>query len=182
MSRIGKQPIEIPENVTVEVDAGQISVSGPKGHQVLELKSQIKVEKTDNIVKIVRKNDSKLAKSLHGLTRTLIYNAIIGVTAGFEKTLEVVGTGFTARTEGDKLVLKLGFSHPVEFLPLEGISVSVLENKIKIEGINKAKVGEVAAKIRSFYPPNAYSGKGIRYVGEKLRIKPGKAAKAVGGV
>lgn len=181
MSRIGKQPVEVPENVKVDFLPNQISVTGLKGHQVLELTPQIKVELVGSKIKVTRKNNSKLAKSLHGLTRTLIYNAVIGVTEGFEKTLEVTGTGFAARREDSKLILKLGFSHPVEFFVPEGINITVAENKIKVTGVDKAKVGEVAAKIRLFYPPDAYSGKGIRYVGEKLRIKPGKAAKAVGG-
>lgn len=181
MSRIGRQPIEIPEGVQVELSEHQITISGLKGSQVLDLKPQIAIERVDSKIKVLRVNDSKVAKSLHGLTRTLIYNAIVGVTTGFEKTLEVVGTGFVARVEGKKLILKLGFSHPVEFIPPQDINITVSENKIKVEGINKAKVGQVAAKIRSFYPSNVYSGKGIRYVGEKLKIKPGKAARSVGG-
>lgn len=181
MSRIGKQPIEIPQEAKVEVDGNQILVSGPKGSQTFQLRSEVKVELEDGKLVVKRKNDSKMAKSLHGLTRTLISNIVVGVTRGWEKTLEVAGTGFAAKTEGEKLVLKLGFSHPVEFTPSEGVSFSVAEGKIKVTGVDKAKVGELAARIRSTYPPNVYSGKGVRYLGEALRKKPGKAAKAIGG-
>lgn len=181
MSRIGRQPIEIPEGARVELDSSQILVSGPRGSQIIELKPQISLDFRDSKVYVKRKNNTKAAKSLHGLIRTLIYNMLVGVTVGWEKVLEVVGTGFGVKLEGNKLILKLGFSHPVEFISPEGIAISVTENKIKITGVNKAKVGEIAAKIRQLAPPNAYSGKGIRYLDEKLRLKPGKSAKAVGG-
>lgn len=180
MSKIGQQPVEIPENVTVEVSSNQILVAGPKGSLTLELRPEIKVEVQDSKIYLKRVNESKIARSLHGLTRTLINNLVIGVTNGWEKVLEVVGTGYTARVSDNKLILNLGFSAPFEFTPPAGISLSVSENKIEVTGLDKAKVGEVAAQIRNLRPPDVYSGKGIRYLGEVVKTKPGKAAKAVG--
>ncbi len=180
MSKIGKQPVEIPENVEVEVGKDAILVAGPKGPLSLQIKPEIKIEVSDGKIYLKRVNDSKMAKSLHGLTRTLIANMVVGVTAGWEKILEVVGTGFTARVSDNKLILNLGFSHPFEFPPPAGISISVTENKIKVEGCDKAKVGEVAAQIRNLRPPDTYTGYGIRYLDEVVKTKPGKIAKAVG--
>lgn len=182
MSKIGKQPVEIPENVKVEVAKDSISVSGPKGTLTLPLRPEVKVELENSKIFLKRANDGKMAKSLHGLIRTLIANMVIGVTAGWEKVLEVVGTGLTAKIEDNKLVLNLGFSHPVEFVPPAGVTLSVIENKIKVEGVDKAKIGEVAARIRALRLPDVYSGKGIRYLGEVVKTRPGKAAKAVGAV
>jgi len=182
MSKVGKQPVEIPVDVEIEIDKNLVSVTGPKGAQSLAIHPQISVELVNSQVLVKRKNDAKIAKALHGLTRTLIYNMVVGVTKGWEKIIEVSGTGFGVRFEGGKLILKLGFSHLIEFTPPKGIATEVSENKIKITGANKAKVGEIAAKIRAFSPPNPYSGKGIRYLGEKLKLKPGKAARAVGGI
>lgn len=182
MSKIGRQPIEIPQEVKVEVNQNQLLISGPKGSQSLNLKPEIKVVLENNRLYIKRTNETAMAKSLHGLTRTLIYNMVVGVSLGWEKNLEVVGTGFAAKMADGKLVLNLGFSHAIEFIPPADVTISVFENKIKIAGLDKAKVGEVAAKIRSKRPPDIYTGFGIRYLGEVVKLKPGKAAKIIGAV
>lgn len=180
MSRIGRQPIEIPENVQVQINRDQILVSGPKGELNLSLKPEIKVEITNNELHVKRAKETKMAKSFHGLFRTLIYNMVIGVTEGWEKILEVIGTGFNAKMIDDKLILNLGFSHSIELVPPGDVAISVFENKIKVAGVDKAKVSQVAAQIRAKRPPGIYSGKGIRYLGEVVKIRPGKVAKVIG--
>ena len=182
MSRIGRQPVSIPENVTVKIEKNEVKVVGPKGELIQAIRSEIKVEIKDNQVLVTPKKESKVARSLHGLIRTLIANMIHGVTEGWSKTLKLVGTGYRVQKEGEKIVLSLGFSHPVEFKPIEGIELEV-EGKetIKVSGIDKALVGQVAALIRSARPPEPYKGKGIRYEGEVVRRKPGKAAKVGSG-
>ena len=185
MSKIGKKPIEILDQVTVEIKNGQIFVAGPKGSLNLKIRPEIKVFIKGNQVFVSRDRNDRLSRSLHGLTRTLIANAVEGVTNGFSKTLEMVGTGYRASLEGENLVLAVGFSHPVKVLPPSGIKFEVEgNNKIKISGIDKALVGQVAAQIRKIRPPDPYKGKGIRYEGEEVKLKPGKAGKAgaVGGV
>jgi len=178
MSRIGRQPIPIPEGVTVEVKKGEVKVVGPKGELIQEIRPEIRVEIKNNQVLVSRKVDSRLGRSLHGLTRTLIANMIKGVTEGWSKTLTLVGTGFRAKLEGESLVLSLGFSHPVQVKPVEGIKFEVKGNDtITVWGIDKALVGQVAAGIRKIKPPEPYKGKGIRYKDEEVRRKPGKAAK-----
>ena len=183
MSRIGRQPIKIPEGVTVEIKDRQVEVVGPKGSLVQAIRPEIKVEIKNNQVVVSRKTESRLGRSLHGLTRTLIANMIEGVTKGFVKTLKLVGTGYRVKADpsadGKKLILSLGFSHPVEVESVEGIKFEVEGNDtIRVVGIDKALVGREAAKIRAIRPPEPYKGKGIRYLGEQVRRKPGKAGKA----
>jgi len=179
MSRIGKKPIQIPEGVNVEVKNGAVVVTGPKGSLTVNFRPEIEVLVEDKKILVKRKGENKLAKSLHGLTRTLIANAVEGVTNGFSKSLEVVGTGYRASLEGETLVLAVGFSHLVKVSPPPGIKFEVEgNNKIKVSGIDKALVGQVAAQIRKIRPPDPYKGKGIRYEGEEVKLKPGKAGKA----
>jgi len=179
MSRVGRKPIDIPEGVTVEVNNGAVVVTGPKGSLTVSFRPEIEVLVENKQVLVKRKKENKLAKSLHGLTRTLIANAVEGVTNGFSKSLEVVGTGYRASLEGETLVLAVGFSHLVKVPPPQGIKFEVEENnKIKVSGIDKALVGQVAAQIRKIRPPDPYKGKGIRYEGEEIKLKPGKAGKA----
>lgn len=176
MSRIGKKPIQVPNNVKVGIDGNTIFVEGPKGKLVFEMHPDMKAEVKEGQFIVSRNSDDKSAMSLHGLTRTLINNMIIGVTSGFQKELEIIGVGFRAQVSGKKLVIQLGFSHPVEFHIPEGIVIETPKpTQIVIKGIDKQKVGEVAAEIRAIYPPEPYKGKGIRYVGEYVRKKVGKA-------
>ena len=178
MSRIGQKPIEIPAGVTVEVKPDEVKVVGPKGTLLQKLQPQIKVEVDQGQVKVKRQVDDKLGRSLHGLIRTLIANMIEGVQQGFSKILEVVGTGYRAKLEGQKLILSLGFSHLVELEPPPGIKFEIeANNLVKIRGIDKALVGQVAANIRAIRPPDPYKGKGIRYQDEEVKLKPGKAGK-----
>ena len=177
MSRIGRKPITIPENV--QVDLGQkIVVRGPLGELSYKIPPGIKVEKKDSSLLVSRMDDSKEVKSLHGLARSLIANNVEGVSLGFKKNLELRGIGFRASISGDKLLLSVGYSHPVEIEPLAGISFAVSGNKIMVKGIDKELVGRLASEIRATRPPDAYKGKGIRYEGETVRLKPGKSAKA----
>jgi large subunit ribosomal protein L6 len=179
MSRIGKQPIQIPKEVAVEVKDGEVKISGPKGVLGVKFKPEIEVFVKNDKILVKRKKETKLACSLHGVTRTLIANAIEGVIKGFSKSLEIVGTGFRALLEGENLVLFVGFSHPVKISPPPGIKFEVEEgNKIRVSGVDKALVGQVAAQIRKIRPPDPYKGKGIRYEGEEIKLKPGKAGKA----
>lgn len=175
MSRVGKKPIEIPNGVKATIDKHRITIEGPKGLLSHTVPSQIKVELSDSRIVAARQSDSKEDKSLHGLTRTIISNMIRGTTVGYTKTLEIEGVGFRAQVQGKILNLQLGRSHPILFPIPEGITIEVPKpTQIVVSGIDKAKVGEVAAKIRSFYPPEPYKGKGIRYVGEFIRRKAGK--------
>ena len=178
MSRIGRLPIAIPAGVTVEIaENNKVTVKGPKGElsRVLPSEMEITVEGAEILVK--RPNDLKKMKSLHGLTRTLINNMVVGVTDGYKKTLEVNGVGYRAQKQGKKLVLSLGYSHPVEMEDPEGISTTVEDNKIIITGINKKKVGQYAAEIRDTRSPEPYKGKGIKYDYEVIRRKVGKTGK-----
>ena len=178
MSRIGKMPIAIPAGVTVDVaENNTITVKGPKGTltRVLSPEMEIKVEGAEVVVN--RPNDLKRSKSLHGLTRTLINNMVVGVTQGYEKALEINGVGYKAAKEGKKLVLSLGYSHPVNMMDPEGIESSVDNNKIIIKGIDKEKVGQYAAEIRDKRRPEPYKGKGIKYSDEVIRRKAGKTGK-----
>ncbi len=179
MSRVGRKPIEIPQQVTVEVKNGQVVVAGPKGSLSLKIRPEIEVSLKENQVIVSRRNNEQLSRSLHGLTRTLIANAIEGVSKGFRKTLKLVGTGYRVSLEGEELVLLVGFSHPVKIKPPEGIKFEVEGNdKIKVLGIDRALVGQIAAQIRDVRPPEPYKGKGIRYGDEDVKLKPGKAGKA----
>lgn len=175
MSRIGRMPIAVPAGVTVDIaENNKVTVKGPKGtlERVLPAEMDIKLEA--DVITVSRPNDLKKMKSLHGLTRTLIHNMIIGVTEGYVKDLEVNGVGYRAQKQGNKLVLALGYSHPVEMVDPEGIEVKVDGNKISVVGIDKEKVGQYAAEIREKRAPEPYKGKGIKYVDEVIRRKEGK--------
>lgn len=179
MSRIGRMPIEIPAGVDVKLEAGNlITVKGPKGTLQRKLVEELNISIEDKQIKVTRPNDLKKYKSLHGLTRTLIANMVEGVTKGYEKTLEINGVGYRAAKSGKKLVLTLGYSHPVEMIDPEGIE-TVLEgqNKITVKGIDKEKVGQFAAEIRTKRLPEPYKGKGIKYTNELIRRKEGKTGK-----
>lgn len=177
MSRIGLKPIEIPNGVEVKIDENNlVEVKGPKGSlkEKFDPKLDIKIE--DNIITVNRPDETKKYRSLHGLTRTLIQNMIVGVTEGYSKTLEIVGTGYRAQKQGKKLVLNLGYSHPIEMEDPEGIEVEVpSQTQIIVKGIDKQLVGNYAAKIRDLRKPEPYKGKGIRYADEVIRRKVGKA-------
>ncbi|MDL1970067.1 MAG: 50S ribosomal protein L6 [Candidatus Desulfofervidaceae bacterium] len=176
MSRIGKKPINIPDKVEVTIADGLVRVKGPKGELQREILPRVKVEKDGNVIKVLRENDSKQARAFHGLMRQLIANMVTGVTEGFKKVLVIEGLGYRAKLEGKKLELSLGFSHPVEYEPPTGININVEgNNKIIVEGIDKELVGQIAAIIRRFRPPEPYKGKGIRYIDEQVRRKAGKA-------
>jgi large subunit ribosomal protein L6 len=181
MSRIGKMPIPIPSGVKVNIDRGMITVNGPKGELSRTVPSDMIVNVENDVLTISRPSDSKKHRSYHGLTRSLLANMVEGVSKGFEKSLEIVGVGYRAEKTGDKLTLRIGYSHPVQVTPLPGTSLSVEgSNKITVSGIDKEVVGEMAAEIRAIRRPDSYKGKGIRYTGEVVRLKPGKAGKAVG--
>jgi large subunit ribosomal protein L6 len=181
MSRVGKMPIPVPQGVTVNIREGEVVVTGPKGELRRPVNPDMSITLKDNSLTVLRPSDSRVHRSLHGLTRSLVANMVEGVTRGFEKVLEIVGVGYRAEKAGDKLVLRIGFSHLVEVSPLLGVSLDVEgNNRIKVTGINKELVGEMAARIRAIRPPDAYKGKGIRYAGESVRLKAGKAGKAIG--
>jgi len=178
MSRIGKKPIEIPSEVEVKINNNVVSVNGPKGSITKTFHNDviIKVEGTQLLVE--RPSDNKLHRALHGTTRSLLSNMVEGVTKGFQKNLDLVGVGYRVAKAGDKITLSVGYSHPVEFVPEEGIELEVpAQNKIIIKGIDKERVGAVAAKIRSIREPEPYKGKGIRYENERIRRKVGKTGK-----
>lgn len=176
MSRIGRKPILLPDQVKIAVEGGHISVQGPKGKLSLRLHHSLAVRVEDNRIHCTRPTDSKLHRSLHGLSRTLIANMIEGVTKGFEKKLEMVGVGYRASVQGRNLSLMLGYSHPLIFPLPDGIQVSVeSQNLLTVSGSDKQQVGVVAAKIRSLRPPEPYKGKGVKYAGEHIRRKAGKA-------
>jgi large subunit ribosomal protein L6 len=178
MSRIGRLPIDIPTGVDVTVDGLAVTVKGPKGELALTVASPIEVKVEDNQVLVTRPDDERESRSLHGLTRSLIANQIIGVTQGYTKGLEIVGTGYRVAQKGSSVEFALGFSHPVTIEPPAGITLTVEgNNKITVAGIDKQAVGETAANIRKIKKPEPYKGKGIRYAGEVVRRKAGKAGK-----
>ncbi len=178
MSRIGVTPVEIPDKVTVEIEGNVVKAAGPLGKLEVELLPAIKVEKQDNKLVVSTLNNERKTRALHGLSRTLVNNVVSGVSKGFEKKLEIQGVGYKAALEGKNLNLALGYSHPVKIEPPEGIELKVEgNNKITVFGANKQLVGDVAALIRSKRPPEVYKGKGIRYEGEYVRKKAGKAGK-----
>lgn len=178
MSRIGRLPISVPAGVEVKLDGALITVKGPKGELNHTLASPIKVAMEDGTLTVSRPNDERESRSLHGLTRTLIANLITGVTEGFERKLEIVGTGYRVQAKGSDLEFALGYSHPISVKAPEGITLTVESpNKFSVAGINKQQVGEVAANIRKLRKPDPYKGKGIRYAGEVIRRKVGKAGK-----
>ena len=178
MSRIGNKPITVPDNVEVKLDGQHITVKGPKGTLEREIHENMKVTLEDKVLKVVRPDDEPKNRSLHGLTRTLINNMIEGTVNGFEKKLEVNGVGYRAQKQGNKLVMNLGYSHPVEMDAPEGITFDVTsQNEIIVRGIDKELVGQTAAVIRTKRPPEVYRGKGIKYDYEVIRRKEGKAGK-----
>ena len=177
MSRIGKNPIPLPEGVKVEVQGRQISVQGPKGKLTRKLRPGIELSLQEGKVVVKRASDRRFHRSLHGLSRTLVANMVQGVTQGYQKVLEIVGIGYKAELSGKALNLSLGFSHTILFVPPEGVNIEVQgPTKLVVSGIDKELVGLVAAHIRSFRPPDSYKGKGIRYQDEKVRKKAGKTA------
>ena len=179
MSRIGKAPIPIPQGVEIKRAGSTVEVKGPKGTLSYTIPEGVSIQVEDGVIHVTRKGNAKRERSLHGLSRTLIANMVTGVTAGFEKALEIVGIGYRAALQGRNLQLSLGYSHPVIYPVPEGIEVEVdKQNKITVKGIDKQQVGQVAAEIRSFRKPEPYKGKGIRYVGEYVRRKAGKAKAA----
>ena len=178
MSRIGRLPVAIPAGVTVEVaENNVVTVKGPKGTLTKELPVEMEIKVEGEEVIVTRPSDLKKMKALHGLTRTLIHNMVIGVSEGYTKTLEVNGVGYRAAKQGNKLVLSLGYSHPVEMIDPEGLSSAVDGNKIIVSGISKEKVGQYAAEIREKRRPEPYKGKGIKYADEVIRRKVGKTGK-----
>jgi large subunit ribosomal protein L6 len=181
MSRIGRQPIDIPGGVDVAVDGRRITVTGPKGSLSRDLHPDMTVEREDGTLTVHRPTDAKTHRQLHGLTRTLVANMVTGVSAGYRRTLEISGVGYRATLVGTKLQLALGYSHPVEIVPPPGISFEV-ETPVRVHviGIDKELVGQVAAKVRASRKPEPYKGKGVRYAGEYVRRKAGKAGK-IGG-
>ena len=179
MSRIGRMPIAVPAGVTVEIaENNKVTVKGPKGTLERVLPSEMDIKLEDGQIVVTRPNDLKKMKSLHGLTRTLINNMVIGVTEGYNKVLEINGVGYRAQKQGNKLVLSLGYSHPVEMVDPEGVTTTLEgQNKITVSGIDKEKVGQYAAEIREKRRPEPYKGKGIKYADEVIRRKVGKTGK-----
>jgi len=181
MSRIGRLPIPVPQGVEVSLDGNHITVKGPRGQLERELAPELRVAQEDGTLLVERPSDSKRARELHGLTRTLVANMVIGVTDGYRKGLEITGVGYRAQLVGKKLQMSLGYSHPVEIDPPEGISFEVeTPVRLAVVGIDKELVGHVAARVRSSRKPEPYKGKGVRYAGEQIRRKAGKAGK-IGG-
>ena len=182
MSRVGRMPIPVPDGVVVKIDQNEVTVTGPRGELSRRFHPDMSITLDNSVLTVSRPSDDRVHRSLHGLTRKLLANMVEGVATGFEKGLEIVGVGYRAEKADDKLIMRIGFSHQVEVSPLPGVSLNVEGgNRIKVTGINKEVVGEMAARIRAVRPPDAYKGKGIRYTGEKVRLKPGKAGKAIGG-
>jgi large subunit ribosomal protein L6 len=181
MSRIGRLPITVPPNVDVTIDGRHLTVKGPKGTLSRSLHPDMSVSQNDGAIVVTRPTEQKTHKQLHGLTRTLVNNMVVGVTDGYRKGLEITGVGYRAALNGNKLTLNLGYSHPVEIDPPEGISFEV-ENptRLAVVGIDKELVGQIAAQVRSTRKPEPYKGKGVRYAGERIRRKAGKAGK-IGG-
>jgi large subunit ribosomal protein L6 len=179
MSRIGKIPVEIPDKVKVQVSNQSVEVEGPKGKLSLKIPPMAKVAVDDNKVVVTRQDDTKPSKAQHGLTRSLVQNMVLGVSVGFVKKLEIQGVGFKASLANAKITLNLGYSHEIIYPVPPSIDVTIEENgtKVKIEGPDKALVGKVASEIRSFYPPEPYKGKGVRYSDEQVRRKEGKSVK-----
>ena len=178
MSRIGKQPIAVPTNVEVKIDGSSVTVTGPRGELSNSFNSEMIISKQDGEISVERPSDESQHKAFHGLTRSLIANMVTGVSDGYEKDLELVGIGYRVQQTGKGVTLSVMLSHTVLIEPPEGVTLEVLEgNRIKVSGIDKQAVGQIAAQIRKVRPPNVYTGKGIRYAGEYVRIKPGKSAR-----
>jgi len=181
MSRIGKLPINVPNAVEVKLNGANLKIKGPKGELQRDFHPSMKIEKNDAVIKVLRPNDEPKNKALHGLTRTLINNMILGVSEGFSKTLSVIGVGYKVELKGKDLLLQLGYSHPIKYPAPGGIQFEVdsKQNLIVVKGVDKQMVGQVSAEIRSLRPPEPYKGKGVQYQNERIRRKAGKAA--VGG-
>ena len=178
MSRIGKQPIAVPTNVEVKIDGSFVTVTGPRGELSNSFNSEMIISKRDGEISVERPSDESQHKAFHGLTRSLIANMVTGVSDGYEKDLELVGIGYRVQQTGKGVTLSVMLSHTVLIEPPEGVTLEVLEgNRINVSGIDKQAVGQIAAQIRKVRPPNIYTGKGIRYEGEYVRIKPGKSAR-----
>ncbi len=176
MSRVGRMAITVPPGVVVSIKQDEVTVTGPRGELSRRFNPDMSITLENNSLIVSRPSDSRVHRSLHGLTRSLLANMVGGVTSGFEKNLEIVGVGYRAEKAGDKLVIRVGYSHPVEVSPLPGVSLSAEgTNYIKVTGINKEVVGQMAAEIRAIRPPDAYKGKGIRYARELVHLKTGKA-------
>ena len=181
MSRVGRLPIPLPKDVVVKIENGEVVVKGPKGELRRSLGSEISISQEKDTLVVARANDSRDVRARHGLMRALVANMVTGVTKGYEKGIDIVGVGYRAQKAADKLVLNVGYSHPVEVSPSPGISLAVEgTTKIKVTGIDKEAVGLMAAQIKAIKPHDAYKGKGLRYSGEQIRLKPGKAGKAIG--
>ena len=177
LSRIGRKPIPLPDGVQVEVQYGGVKVTGPRGTIEQKYHPEVIVKVEDGVVVVERQSEKKFHHSLHGLTRSLIANAVTGVSEGFTKTLELMGVGYRVVEAGDGIILNVGYSHAVEIHPEEGVTMEVVgNNRVHVRGIDKQKVGQLAAQVRRVRPPNTYKEKGIRYSDEVLRFKPGKAA------
>jgi large subunit ribosomal protein L6 len=178
MSRIGRMPVPIPSGVDVAINGREVTVTGPKGKLSLEVAEPIEVSQRDGVITVTRPNDEGNVRALHGLSRSLVANMVTGVTDGYRKTLEIVGVGYRVQARGSNLEFSLGFSHPVTVTPPEGITLRVeTPTRLVVEGIDKQQVGEVAANIRKLRKPDPYKGKGLRYAGEHIRRKVGKAGK-----
>ena len=181
MSRVGRLPIPLPKDVVVKIENGEVIVKGPKGELRRNLGSDISISMEKNTLVVARANDERDVRARHGLMRALVANMVIGVTKGYEKGIDIVGVGYKVQKTGDKVVFNVGYSHPVEVSPAVGITFAVEgTTKLKISGIDKEAVGLMAAKIKAIKPHDAYKGKGLRYTGEKIKLKAGKAGKAVG--
>jgi len=181
MSRIGRLPITVPQGVKVKIEDGQVTVTGPKGELSRKFNPEMGIKLEDGKILVTRPDDSKEHRSLHGLTRTLINNMVEGVTKGYEKGLEIVGVGYRAEKVGEKVILRVGFTHTVPLESPKGLSIAVEgTNRLKVQGIDKEAVGLLAAQIKAIRPPDNYKGKGIKYAGETIRMKAGKAGKAIG--
>ncbi|QRN48920.1 50S ribosomal protein L6 [Macrococcoides bohemicum] len=178
MSRVGKKIIEIPAGVDIKIDGNTVTVKGPKGELTNTFNEEMTYKLEDNTLEVVRPSDSKAHKTIHGTTRALIANMVEGVSKGFEKNLELIGVGYRAQMQGKNLILNVGYSHPIEIVAEDGITLSVDKNtKVKVEGISNERVGAIASNIRATRPPEPYKGKGVRYEGEYVRRKEGKTGK-----
>lgn len=179
MSRVGRQPIAVPERVEVRIEGTRVAVKGPKGELSREFDPEIAIRQEDGQLVVTRPSDRPKHRSLHGLTRSLLANMVTGVSEGFTRVLELQGVGYRVQMQGEKLVLQVGYSKPVEFIAPGGITLAVEgNNRVLVQGIDKEQVGQVAAEIRAVRPPEPYKGKGIRYLGERVRRKAGKGGKA----
>jgi large subunit ribosomal protein L6 len=181
MSRVGRQPIKIPAGVTVTLAIPTVTVKGPKGELTQHVPDYCDVKQEGDVINVTRSSNDRTLRCMHGLTRTLIANMITGVTEGYFKELEIIGVGYKAEVKGKELVLNLGFSHLINYAMPEGIKIEANVTKVKILGIDKQKVGQVAAEIRGFRPPEPYKGKGVKYIDEQIQRKAGKTAAGSGG-